>query len=83
MKQNSRRDCRAALPICNQCLRAGRLNHNNVSQEERLPLGTDAEGSYQKRKTKIRLTICREFRKMREQTRKYEDIFKHEFVLYL
>lgn len=59
------------------------LNYNNRKpQEEQLPLGTDAEGSYQKRKTKIWIDDLQGIQeKMREQTKKYEDIFKHEFVL--
>ena len=83
MKQNSRERLQSSIANLQSMLQGRQMNYNNRKpQEERLPLGTDAEGSYQKRKTKIWIDDLQGIQeKMREQTRKYEDIFKHEFVL--
>ena len=83
MKQNSRERLQSSIANLKSMLQGRQMNYNNRKpQEERLPLGTDAEGSYQKRKMKIWIDDLQGIQeKMREQTRKYEDIFKHEFVL--
>ena len=83
MKQNSRERLQSSIANLQSMLQGRQMNYNNRKpQEERLPLGTDAEGSYQKRKMKIWIDDLQGIQeKMREQTRKYEDIFKHEFVL--
>lgn len=83
MKQNSRERVQSSITALQTTIQSRQMLYNNRKpQEERLPLGTDAEGSYQKRKTKIWIDDLQGIQeKMREQTRKYEDIFKHEFVL--
>ncbi|MCM1296531.1 MAG: AAA family ATPase [Muribaculaceae bacterium] len=51
-------------------------------QEERLPEGLEYEGKYLARKNKIWVDDLQAINvKMAEQTRKYETIFKNEFVL--
>ncbi|MCM1236499.1 MAG: hypothetical protein NC489_40995, partial [Ruminococcus flavefaciens] len=51
-------------------------------QEERLPEGLEYEGKYLARKNKIWVDDLQAINvKMAEQTRKYESIFKNEFVL--
>jgi uncharacterized protein YPO0396 len=51
-------------------------------EEERLPEGMRYEGAYLKRKNKIWVDDLQEINtKMDEQTKKYESIFKNEFVL--
>lgn len=51
-------------------------------QEERLPEGLEYEGKYLARKNKIWVDDLQAIHvKMAEQTRKYESIFKNEFVL--
>ena len=83
MKQNSRERVQSSITALQTTIQSRQMLYNNRKpQEERLSLGTDAEGSYQKRKTKIWIDDLQGIQeKMREQTRKYEDIFKHEFVL--
>lgn len=63
----------------------GQKNYNNKKkQEERLPEGLECEGRYLARKNKIWVENLQEVHaKMAEQTRKYEAIFKNEFVLSL
>lgn len=58
-------------------------SYNNRKQDvDRLPVGMECESSYQKRKNKIWIDDLQGIQeKLREQTRTYENIFKHEFVL--
>ena len=57
--------------------------YNNRKQEaDRLPVGMEYEGSYQKRRSRIWIDDLQGIQqKLKEQTVKYERIFKREFVL--
>lgn len=51
-------------------------------EESRLPAGLDCRAAYEKRKSKIWMDDLQEIKqKLDAQTRRYEDIFKNEFVL--
>jgi chromosome segregation ATPase len=62
---------------------SGQTNYNQRKNEtERLPEGLQHEGAYQVRKNKIQIDDLQDIKaKIREQTQKYEAIFKNEFVL--
>ena len=83
LKPNSRDKILSTIAALETRIQSLQLNYNNRKpQEERLPVGVDSEGNYQKRKNKIWIDDLQGIQtKMLEQTRKYEDIFKHEFVL--
>lgn len=52
------------------------------SVENRLPAGEDRRAAYETRRTKIWMDDLQEIQeKLKEQTRRYEEIFKNEFVL--
>lgn len=52
------------------------------NSEKWLPAGDDQRSSYETRKTQIWMDDLQEIKeKLREQTRRYEEIFKNEFVL--
>jgi len=52
------------------------------SAENRLPTGEDRRAAYETRKAKIWMDDLQEIKaKLNEQTRRYEEIFKNEFVL--
>lgn len=52
------------------------------AEESRLPTGLDCRPAYEKRKSKIWMDDLQEIKqKLEAQTRRYEDIFKNEFVL--
>ena len=57
--------------------------YNGKRQEEsKLPTGLEYRKSYEKRKSQIWMDDLQEVQqKLNEQTRRYEDIFKNEFVL--
>ncbi len=57
--------------------------YNGKRQEEsKLPTGIEYRKSYEKRKSQIWMDDLQEVQeKLNEQTRRYEDIFKNEFVL--
>lgn len=57
--------------------------YNNRKQDvDKLPIGMEYEAEYQKRKSKIWMDDLQGIQqKLREQTLKYESIFKREFVL--
>lgn len=63
----------------------GQKDYNRrKKEEERLPEGLQFEGKYLARKNKIWVDDLQDINvKMSEQTRKYESIFKNEFVLSL
>lgn len=63
----------------------GQKDYNRrKKEEERLPEGLPFEGKYLARKNKIWVDDLQDINaKMAEQTRKYESIFKNEFVLSL
>jgi len=73
--------------------RAGRESEKNLagaqaaynarrSAENRLPIGEDRRATYETRKAKIWMDDLQEIKeKLSEQTRRYEEIFKNEFVL--
>lgn len=73
--------------------RAGRESEKNLtdaqaaynvrrSPENRLPTGEDRRDAYEARKAKIWMDDLQEIKeKLREQTQRYEEIFKNEFVL--
>lgn len=83
LKQNSREKIRSTIETLEMRIQVMQTSYNlRKSSEDKLPIGVDEEGSYQKRKKKIWIDDLQGIQtKMLEQTRKYEDIFKHEFVL--
>lgn len=61
-----------------------KLYNNKKKPEDQLPEGMEFEGRYLARKNKIWVDDLQDINaKMAEQTRKYESIFKNEFVLSL
>lgn len=62
---------------------ASQQTYNNRKQDmDKLPIGLEQEGSYQKRRGKIWIDDLQGIQqKLREQTVTYETIFKREFVL--
>ena len=83
MKQVTREKVQTAITTLSTRIQSMQMSYNlRKSQDEKLEIGVDKEGSYQKRKNKIWIDDLQGIQeKMREQTRKYENIFKHEFVL--
>ena len=54
--------------------------NSRKNPDEYLPIGVDHEAEYQKRKTRIQVEDLDKLQiKMKEQTRKYEQIFKNDF----
>ncbi len=52
------------------------------AEEGKLPTGLECRPAYEKRKSKIWMDDLQEIKqKLKEQTKRYEDIFKNEFVL--
>ena len=57
-------------------------DYNAKHTERMLPRGTEGRGAYAGRRERIWMDNLQEIRrKLEEQTRRYEDIFKNEFVL--
>ncbi|MBR0172167.1 MAG: AAA family ATPase [Lachnospiraceae bacterium] len=83
MKPDSRRRREGDLANTQTELRAKQQNYNNrKSETEKLPEGLEHEAAYQARRGKIWIDDLQSVQeRLREQTVKYQKIFKHEFVL--
>lgn len=83
MKPDSRRKREGERDNIRTELRAKQQNFNNrKSETEKLPEGLEHEAAYQARRGKIWIDDLQGVQeRLREQTVKYQKIFKHEFVL--
>lgn len=85
MLQDSRRKREGEKQSLEANILGGQKTYNMKKKpEDQLPEGLDQEGKYLARKNKIWVDDLQEINaKMAEQTRRYESIFKNEFVLSL
>lgn len=81
LKDRSRAE--RALSEAGKNLRGAQASYNTTREEmNRLPMSEDSLGDYQSRHDKIWMDDREEIQiKLKEQTRRYEEIFKNEFVL--
>lgn len=81
--QDTRRRINNEIKLHSQRILALSGEYNGRRAEEsKLPVGLDCRSSYEMRKTKIWMDDLQEIKqKLDVQTRRYEDIFKNEFVL--
>lgn len=79
----NREDAEQALLEASKNLSAGQATYNATRDyANQLPMTEDARAFYQSRKDKIWMDDRQEIQeKLKEQIRRYEDIFKNEFVL--